>query len=316
LAEDNERESSGFLQNMRERVAGHAGALKESAAAAWREKTAEIREAFGPDKTAPVKEPDRPFGREDGGRDIKRVVWTGHTVEIPQGQRYFGAVGLADSGYYRAAEVRQYGSEEAWKWQGERHIAKEEAIKDAQRLSEDRLNEHDRLTARNAAHAARDALHDAGADFKPGAYTVWEARDRAAHTPSILDRDAPRNREEEARMIDALHKELFPTPEAVRAYELNASAGLKAPADPQERQQWNDFQAEASAQKPAKEKKADVTPEQQANVNKMLGQTSISREQIGGASEAPQAARPLDTPKMPEPPQGSPQQGRSLSLEK
>jgi hypothetical protein len=211
--------------------------------------------------------------------------------------------------------VQQHGSEEAWRWQGERHIAKEEAIKDAQRLSEDRLHEHDRLTARNAAHAARDALHDASADFNPGAYTVREARDRAAHTPSILDRDGPRNREEEVRMIDALHKELFPTPEAVRAYELKVSAGLKAPADPQERQQWKDFQADASAEKPVKERKTNVTPEQQANVDKMLSQTSISREQIGGASEA-QAARPLDTPKMPEPPQGSPQQGRSLSLEK
>ena len=36
-----------------------------------------------------------------------------------------------------------------------------------------------------AADAARDTLHDSTPFGEPGSYTVFEARDRAAHTPSI-----------------------------------------------------------------------------------------------------------------------------------
>jgi len=47
------------------------------------------------------------------------------------------------------------------------------------------LDGHDYLTAHGAAEAARDALHEGGPKKEAGAYTVHEARDRAAHTPSI-----------------------------------------------------------------------------------------------------------------------------------
>ncbi len=47
------------------------------------------------------------------------------------------------------------------------------------------LDFHDRMMASKAADAARDALHDSASLKEPGGYTVHEARDRAAHTPSI-----------------------------------------------------------------------------------------------------------------------------------
>jgi len=47
------------------------------------------------------------------------------------------------------------------------------------------LDQHDRMTASRAAHLARDTLHDSTPFEEPGSYTVYEARDRAAHTPSI-----------------------------------------------------------------------------------------------------------------------------------
>lgn len=53
------------------------------------------------------------------------------------------------------------------------------------------LDFHDRMVASKAAEAARDALHDNAPFKEPGSYTVHEARDRAAHTPSIA-REAER----------------------------------------------------------------------------------------------------------------------------
>jgi hypothetical protein len=47
------------------------------------------------------------------------------------------------------------------------------------------LDAHDRMIARAAAEAARDALHDNGPGRASGEYTVHEARDRAAHTPAL-----------------------------------------------------------------------------------------------------------------------------------
>jgi hypothetical protein len=47
------------------------------------------------------------------------------------------------------------------------------------------LDGHDRLMAGAAASASRDALHNGAAGKNPGDYTVYEARDRAAHTPSV-----------------------------------------------------------------------------------------------------------------------------------
>ena len=100
---------------------------------------AEIREAIGPEKVEPVTYPERPFGRDEGGQDVKQVVWTGHTVQTPEGRAYFGAAGLTQAGYYRAAEVQVYGSDELWRWQAERYADKEDAIASAESLSANRL---------------------------------------------------------------------------------------------------------------------------------------------------------------------------------
>ena len=63
---------------------------------------------------------------------IKHIVWTGHTVRTVEGHAYYGAAGLTESGYYRAAEVQVYGSDELWRWQGERHADKADAIASAE----------------------------------------------------------------------------------------------------------------------------------------------------------------------------------------
>ena len=47
------------------------------------------------------------------------------------------------------------------------------------------LDAHDRLMASRAAEASRDVLHDSTPLKEPGSYTVYEARDRAAHTPPL-----------------------------------------------------------------------------------------------------------------------------------
>jgi hypothetical protein len=61
----------------------------------------------------------------------------------------------------------------------------DERLKQRQR----ELDGHDRLMARGAAMAARDLLRDSGPGKEPGAYTVYEARDRAGHTPAALARE-------------------------------------------------------------------------------------------------------------------------------
>jgi hypothetical protein len=54
------------------------------------------------------------------------------------------------------------------------------------------LDGHDRMMARGAASASRDALHDIGPGRDAGEYTVFEARDRAAHTPCAHTREPER----------------------------------------------------------------------------------------------------------------------------
>jgi hypothetical protein len=136
-----DEEKPGLWENVRGRVAAQADALKASAAAALREKAAEIRDAIGPERIEPVTQPERPFGRDEGGEDVKRVVWTGHTVKTSEDKAYFGAVGLTQGGYYRAAEVQVYGADETWRWQAERHTVKEDAISSAQAVSANRLHD-------------------------------------------------------------------------------------------------------------------------------------------------------------------------------
>jgi hypothetical protein len=82
---------------------------------------------------------DRAFGRDEGGEDVRQVVWMGHTVRSPEGKDFFGAVGLTNNGYYRAAEVQIYGADEVWRWQGERHTVRQEAISNAEGASTNRL---------------------------------------------------------------------------------------------------------------------------------------------------------------------------------
>jgi hypothetical protein len=147
-----------FMRNVMQRVAGQADAVKAGAAMAFKEKASDIREAIGPEKLEPVKEPERPFGNDEGGQDVSRVVWTGHTVQTPEGRAYFGAAGLTESGYYRAADVQVYGADELWRWREERHIDKAEAIASAESLSANRLRGEDVRPANEGEHARREVL--------------------------------------------------------------------------------------------------------------------------------------------------------------
>ena len=72
--------------------------------------------------------------------------------------------------------------------------------------------------------------------------------------------------------------ELYPTPEAWE----RSHPPLARPEDPALQQQYDDY---ARMEKPeTKERLTDVTPEQQANVDKALGDAQIS-DKIGGASD-------------------------------
>src|SRR5579862_1259567 len=111
----------GPLKKIGRQISMRADILSAHAAESLRQGSASIRDALGPEKAEPQTYPERPFGREEGGADVARVVWMGHTIETPEGERYFGAAGLTENGYYRAAEVRAYGSDEHWCWNEERH---------------------------------------------------------------------------------------------------------------------------------------------------------------------------------------------------
>jgi hypothetical protein len=112
--------------------------MKTLAADALKAKGNEIREAIGPEKIEPVKQAERAFGRE-GAQDVKKIVWTGHTVISPRGHSYYGAVGLTKQGYYRTAEVQVYGTQEKWRWEGERFMKLENAVGKAEANSAMRL---------------------------------------------------------------------------------------------------------------------------------------------------------------------------------
>ena len=163
-----------------------------------------------------------------------------------------------------------------------------------QRRRERELSEHDRITARSAAHASRDTLHDASAGQETGDYTTEQARDRAAHTPSILDRlDAPRNAQEEREMMAALDKELFPTEQARQAWERETSPRAP-PQDEAERRQWQDLRQMAAAENlDSKESNTNVTPEQQANVDRALQRADLT-DKIGGATDVSTNPAPND----------------------
>jgi hypothetical protein len=137
----NNEPKQGFLNNAKQRVTAQADALKDWVSTVLREKATEIRDVIGREKVERVKQPERPFGRDEGGEDVKRVVWTGHTVRTSEGHTYFGSAGLTQGGYYRAAVVQVYGSDELWRWQTERHHVKEDAISSAEKTIANQLRQ-------------------------------------------------------------------------------------------------------------------------------------------------------------------------------
>jgi len=242
-----DEEKPGFLRSVRQRVAAGADALKAQATAVLNERASAIREAIGPQKTESEPQPDRPFGRDEGGEDVKRVVWTGHTVESPEGKTFFGAVGLTQGGYYRAAEVQAYGPDETWHWQPERHTAREDAIASAETLSVSRLRGADAPSPKKAAAQNARALEAQMARDLHELYPTREDQLRS-YPPTTAPTD------HEARRLHELYNELFPL---------------------------------------TKEGMANVTPEQQANVNRALGDAQIS-DKIGGASDVNSKPLPND----------------------
>jgi hypothetical protein len=162
-------------------------------------------------------------------------------------------------------------------------VADEYGNEDERKRRERELSEHDRVIERSAAHASRDTLHDASAGQEPGAYTTEQARDRAGHTPSILERlERPRNPEEEEKMLDALHQELFPTDEA-RAFYDRQTAPSHPPENKDDRQQWQDLrEMDGSGQSEAAKGSSDMTPEQQANLDKLIAKADLTDKINGG----------------------------------
>ncbi len=99
----------------------------------------------------------------------------------------------------------------------------------------------------------------------------------------------PRFTQEEERLLaerDRDLAELYPTPESwERSYPL-----LARPEDPELRQQYDDYAQMYPREKQTKGETPNVTPEQQANVDKALSETQLS-DKIGGASDV--GARPV-----------------------
>ena len=169
-------------------------------------------------------------------------------------------------------------------------VADENEQQERRRKGERDLSEHDRMVARDAAHASRDTLHDVNAGQEAGAYTTEQARDRAAHTPSLLDRDGPRTPKEQDQMLDALHRDVFPTDKAWEAYQHENSPQVP-PHGEEARRQWEDVRQMSESETPdGKESKSTMTPEQQASIDKALSRADLN-DQIGGASDV--SARPV-----------------------
>jgi hypothetical protein len=172
------------------------------------------------------------------------------------------------------------------------------------------LAEHNRLMERSASHASRDVLHDSALETQPGEYTTLQARDRAAHTAAWvktaegLDSQASRFTPEERTLLAQQGRdmtELYPTEEALqRSYPATAPP----PEGTDARRQYDDFRqmyppekTDADSQTQTKERSADMTPEQQASVDKALAQSQISRD-VGGASDVSSKPQPNEPTPM------------------
>jgi hypothetical protein len=171
------------------------------------------------------------------------------------------------------------------------------------------LDAHDRMTKARAADAARDTLHDSTPFSEPGSYTVFESRDRAAHTPSIASEierqsimaDKPKSpfTDKERYLLDVQRRrdmaEIYPDSEEaqwIRERERLAGANPEGPEARQisEEARLAKLYADApegarpEGQNTEKEAPKQVTPEQRARVDQALGRIELSA-QIGGASE-------------------------------
>ena len=156
--------------------------------------------------------------------------------------------------------------------------------KERKRKAAEDLARHDREMAKGAAEASRDALHDNTPGKEPGEYTKREAIDRAAHTPGLHEREESGDKtafsDEERKLLQQSERDLallYLTDEAwARSYPA-----VKRPADAEQRQQYFD---ERELAEKSKKEVSTMTPEQQANVNKALGDVNLSN-QIGSASD-------------------------------
>lgn len=184
------------------------------------------------------------------------------------------------------------------------------------------LDAHDRMMASRAADTARDTLHDSTPFREVGSYTVFEARDRAAHTPSVageierqsLMANKPKSTftEKERYLLDVEQRkdiaEIYPNgreaqwlaererlarvnPDGPEARQIREEAGMaKLHADAPEAGKLQD-----QTQKEVPEK---VTPEQKERVDQALSKTQLDTR-IGGASDVgstpvPNEPTPLD----------------------
>jgi hypothetical protein len=130
------------LGKVAKRVRQYAGYMREDAVSNLKDKAGQIGKAFMKGEKPSIHTDthrERPFSRENGGADIKHVVWAGHTVKNSVQQSQYGAVGLTENGYYRTAQVQSFGGIEQWNWSADRHVEKQGAISVAEYRSAESL---------------------------------------------------------------------------------------------------------------------------------------------------------------------------------
>jgi hypothetical protein len=184
------------------------------------------------------------------------------------------------------------------------------------------LDYHDRMMQSRAADAARDTLHNSTPFEERGSYTIYEARDRAGHTPSVareLEKEstmAGKSKslfsEYERYQLDVQRRkdmaEIYPDgQEAKWLRERERLAGVN-PEGPEARQIAEEARLEKlyddapqggpQGQNSKKEAAKDVTPEEKARVDAALGKIELS-DKIGGPIDvggkpAPNDPTPID----------------------
>jgi hypothetical protein len=98
-------------------------------------------------------------------------------------------------------------------------------------------------------------------------------------------------------MIAALDKELFPTEADRQAWEQQGSP-QRPPQDEAERRQWEDLRQMAAAENSnTKESNTNMTPEQQANIDKALQRLDLN-DKIGQATDVSSRPAPNDPTPM------------------